>query len=81
MNINITTKFNIDDRVYTTECYEDYFPNKNALTIKGISIDMDNDKQQVRYYVSEYGRIHSVPEHKLFPSYEECTKWCDEHNI
>ncbi len=80
MNINVTTKFNIGDKVYMIERYEDYFPNKNVLTIKGISFDVDHDKQEIRYYVSAYGRIHSVPEHKLFTSYEECTIWCDEHN-
>ena len=80
MNINITTKFNIGDTVYTIERYEDYFPNKNSLTIIGICVDVDNTELETSYYVSERGIIYSAPEYKLFTSYQECTKWCNEHN-
>lgn len=80
MRLAIETKFSIGDQVYLAEIYHEYLANSKPYTIVGISIHMNEHATKTIYRIEQEGLIDSVSEHILFATYEECAKWCDEHN-
>ena len=80
MDFNISTKYNIGDKVYITEFYDEYVPS-GELTIVTIEIGISANKTKVIYYLNKGDEFQSYySEDSLFATYEECTKWCEEHN-
>lgn len=81
MDINIKTKYNIGDIVYIPEHYEEFFPSK-PLTIISISVKVLPDVIYTEYEVcgGEFEYCEKASEDCIFLTYEECTKWCDNHN-
>ena len=80
MKLSIETKFNIGDTVYIAECYEDWFAYKKPCVISDISISANSKTTHILYEVQQDGLTDRVPEDWVFGTYEECIKWCDEHN-
>lgn len=81
MDFSISTKYNIGDKVYVAELYDEYVPSAEC-TITTIEIEISANKTKVVYYLSRGDEFHSYySENSLFASCEECTKWCKEHNI
>ena len=80
MKLSIETKFNIGDTVYIAECYEDWFACKKPFIISDILISANSQTTHVLYEVQQDGLKSRVPEDWVFGTYEECKKWCDEHN-
>ena len=80
MKLSIETKFNIGDTVYIAECYEDWFAYKESCIISDISISANSQTTHVLYEVQQDGFTDLVPEDWIFSTYDECKKWCDEHN-
>lgn len=80
MKLSIETKFNIGDTVYIAECYEDWFAYKESCIISDISISANSQTTHVLYEVKQDGFTDRVPEDWIFSTYDECKKWCDEHN-
>ncbi len=80
METNVETKFNIDDKVYVADLYHDYYVSKEPYTVVGIDIDISDHATKIRYRLERDGAVNSAIEDMLFATYEECTKWCEEHN-
>lgn len=80
MKLSIETKFNIGDTVYIAECYEDWFACKKPFIISDILISANSQTTHVLYEGQQDGLKSRVPEDWVFGTYEECIKWCDEHN-
>ena len=80
MKLSIETKFNIGDTVYIAECYEDWFAYKESCIISDISISANSQTTHVLYEVQQDGFTDRVPADWIFSTYDECKKWCDEHN-
>ena len=80
MKININTKYNIGDTVYVADHYYDFYPISTPGIIENILIDGDINKIRIDYIIQQDIFTVSVPEEWVFPSYAECTKWCEEHN-
>jgi hypothetical protein len=76
----IYTKFNVGDTVYAAETYEIYWANKNPYIVIDVLIKIDDSGQTVTYRIKQGEIVDTISEHLLFATYEECTKWCDEHN-
>lgn len=79
MNINIETKYNIGDTVYIAEHYDEFFPSK-PLEVIGILIKISPIATLVEYKLQDNGYDEIVIEPYIFATYEECVKWCDNHN-
>jgi hypothetical protein len=80
MNINITTKYNIGDKVYVAGCYYDYYPQQIPHIVTDILIKVDDERIILRYEIEQNGVIEFVPEELMFATYAECTKWCEKQN-
>lgn len=80
MKLSIETKFNIGDTVYLAECFEDWFAYEKPYIISDISISANRQTTHILYKVQQDGFTDRVPEDWVFGTYEECKKWCDEHN-
>ena len=80
ININITPRHNIGDKVYVVSHYYDYYPQQEAYTIKNVIVNIDNDGIRIRYEVENENIADCVPEEWVHSTYAECKKWCDEHN-
>ena len=85
MNVSINTKYNIGDEVWFADyIYDTFCPCEYSGKIYEINIEITFTQMQVLYWVSaECGERHiyeEYPENVCFATYEECTKWCKEHN-
>ncbi len=80
MKITIDTKFNIGDRIYAADHYYDYYTSHMPYIISDIIIKMDGRRTQVTYCVDRGSYTDHFPEEWCFGTYEECAKWCAEHN-
>ena len=80
METNIETKFNINDKVYVVELYHEYYASKEPYIVVGIDIDITEHATRIRYRLERDGESNSAIEDMIFATYEECTKWCNEHN-
>ena len=80
MEINISTKYNIGDKVYVAECYYDYYPQQIPYTITDLLIKVDDKRIALIYEIEQNGMTDSVPEEWIFDTYAECTKWCEKQN-
>lgn len=79
MDINIKTKFNIGDAVYVAEAYYELYACKEPRIITDILFCGNARHTSVRYELTHNGDSDVVPETWVFGSYEDCTKWCEEH--
>lgn len=80
MDFSIITRYDIGDTVFIAEFYDEYMVSK-VLTVVTIEISVSANKTKVVYYLndgSDYKGYYF--EDALFATYEECTKWCEEHN-
>lgn len=80
MDFNISTKYNIGDKVYIAELNGTYVPS-NELTVMTIEVEISDNKTKVVYYLNngdDYKGYYI--EEVLFATYEDCTKWCEERN-
>lgn len=80
MKVSTETKFNIGSLVYVAEPYYEYYPNKMPYIVAGISIHIKKDATNIIYYVEQNGETRRIAQGFLFDTYEECKKWCEEHN-
>lgn len=80
MNISINTKFNIGDKVYIADLYYDFYACRKPHTIIDILIDINRHRTHIMYEVKQDNVTYRVPERLTFDTYEECAKWCEEHN-
>lgn len=80
MKFNIETKFNIGDIVYIADHYYDFYANKKPYIVKDVLIDINKRRTHIKYEVEQDDITYRVPEKWTFNTYEECAKWCDEHN-
>lgn len=80
MQIVVNTKYNIGDIVYVANHYYDFYPISKPYTVKNILINGNSNKIYIDYEVEQDEFIERVPEHWIFSTYAECTKWCDEKN-
>lgn len=82
MNINITTRYDVEDTVYIAECYNgEFFPSK-ACIVKDIKIWSlgINYPQRIIYTVLNNDFEETVDESVCFESYTKCREWCSLHN-
>lgn len=80
MDFNISTKYNIGDKVYITEFYDEYAP-QGEFTVATIEISISSNKTKVVYHLNKGDDYQGYyPEDSLFATREECTKWCEEQN-
>lgn len=80
MELNIKTKYNVGDVVYTAYCYHDYLPLSTPCIVKNILIHGDINRIYFTYQIENDLFVDKVPEDWLFPTYAECWDWCREHN-
>ena len=80
MEIIINAKYNIGDIVYVADSYHGFYPIDQPGVIENILINGDINKVHIMYMVEQDIFITSVPEERIFPTYEECKKWCIEQN-
>ena len=80
MKVTADTKFNIGDAVYAAEPYEVYWANKTPYIVIGITLHMNENVTRIVYTINQDYTITTVSEEFLFATYEECMKWCKEHN-
>lgn len=80
MKFTIETQFNIGDTVYAADHYYDYYASHTPYVITDIGVNIKNRSTHIMYYVKQGERTDRFPEGWLFKTYEECAKWCDEHN-
>jgi hypothetical protein len=80
MKLTLNTKYNINDTIYIAECYNgEFFPSR-ALTVYQIYTESSLYITEIYYYMYYYGEYVKFSESRCFGSYEECSKWCKEHN-
>jgi hypothetical protein len=80
MTFNIETKFNIGDRVYVVDHYDYFYAANEPYIISDIVVNINNRGIRTMYCVEQNNRTTRFPAEWLFDTYEECTKWCKEHN-
>lgn len=80
MKITAETKFNVGDTVYIADHYYDFYANHKPYIVSDVLIDINSKRMHISYDVDQDDFTYSVPEEWVFATYEECTKWCDEHN-
>lgn len=80
MDFNISTRYDIGDKVYIAELHDAYAPS-NKLTVTKIEIEISANKTKVVYHLNDGDDYKSYyTEEALFSTYEDCTKWCEERN-
>ena len=79
MDINIKTKYNIGDTVYIPECYEEFFPSK-PFKVTGVLMKVSTNTTLIQYQLQSNEYEETVAEQQVFSTYEDCTKWCNNHN-
>lgn len=82
MDINIKTKFNIGDKVYSFTCYDGVHSAINCA-YEVVSAEIHIGKTLAIYYdvlMTDLLMVGSYAEDNLFATYEECVQWCNEHN-
>ena len=80
MKLTINTKFDIGDQVYLAQTYYEYWANSKPYQIVGVNLHMNEHATKLIYNIEQEGSVTSVSENLLFATYEECAKWCKEHN-
>jgi hypothetical protein len=80
MEITIKTKYNVGDVVYIADHYYDFYAYRKPYIIKDVLIDVNSRRTYIQYEVEQDGTTYRSPEHWTFTTYEECAKWCEEHN-
>lgn len=81
MHFDIVTKFDLGNNVYIAEFYDEYMPSRK-LTVATIEFSVSANKTKVVYYLNEDGNYKGYySEEALFATCEECTKWCEKHNV
>lgn len=80
MKITIDTKFSIGDIVYAADYYNEFYASRTPYVIRDIIINISNRDIRTMYCVTNGEYTDHFPEDWLFSTYEECTKWCTEHN-
>lgn len=80
MEFTIKTKFNIGDTVYVAEHYYELYACKEPHIVTDILINGNPRHISIRYETMCNGNIERFPEGWIFATYEECAKWCEEHN-
>lgn len=80
MKYTIETRFDVGDTVYIADLYYDYYASHTPYVVTGITANVRHNDISVAYYVESEGHTDHLPEAFLFNTYEECAKWCKEHN-
>ena len=80
MKFTIETRFNIGDVVYAVDHYYDYYASHTPYIITDIIININNRNIHTMYCVEQGEHTDKFPEEWIFNTYEECNKWCREHN-
>lgn len=83
MNINIKTKFNVGDKVWIPERYDDHWfvKNKNGYCIHEIKIYINSHNQITSYIVKDNNKeLKEYPIRFCFSDYKECQLWCKKEN-
>lgn len=80
MQITIATKFNVGDVVYIVDHYYDFYANHKPYVVQDVLIDINSRRTHIQYEVEQDDMMYRVPEDWIFATYEECAKWCEEHN-
>ena len=80
MELTVKTKFNIGDVVYVIDHYYELYARKEPRIITDIFICGNTKHIGVRYELTGNGDTDVIPEEWVFATYEECVKWCKDHN-
>ena len=80
MTFTINTKFDVGDEVYIADSYYEYYASSKPYVITRVHIKSDGNKTHITYDVEQDGFRDIVTEGLVFQTYEECTKWCKNHN-
>lgn len=85
MDIVVNTKYNINDTVWFADYfYDTCYPCKYPAKISEINININESRLAAVYLLAiDYGdgiTLEKCAEKFCFPTYEECTKWCEEQN-
>lgn len=80
MKVTLDTKFNIGDTVYVVDHYYDYYASHTPYVITDIIIKIDDEDIRTMYCIQQGEDVDQVTEAWVFKTYEECAKWCEEHN-
>lgn len=80
MKVNFETQFNIGDIVYVADHYYDFYATSKPYVVSDIIINISCRDIRTMYCVEQGDLIDRFPEDWLFATYEECAKWCEEHN-
>ena len=80
MSINIQTEFNIGDKVWVPDYYEDWHPLKNECEIIYVEVIITSDDKRIFYTIKDCnGRTDRYPSKMCFKSYEQCKQWCEKN--
>ena len=82
MDINITTNFNIGDRVWIPELYGDEWFTSREIQyhVSDIEVRLNLSGVKIIYVVKNNNGITvKYPEESCFSNYDECKKWCKTH--
>ena len=80
MKVTLDTKFNIGDTVYVVDHYYDYYVSHTPYMIIDVLINVNKRGTHIFYEVEQNDVTDRVPESWTFNTYEECARWCEEHN-
>lgn len=80
MKFNINTQFDIGDTVYAADHYHNYYASHTPYVITDIIVNIDNRDVRISYCVECGEHADRFPEEWCFATYEECARWCDDHN-
>ena len=80
MKITINTRYNVGDTVYIIDNCEEFYAHRLPYIITDVFINASSRKINVLYDVKQDNFTYRLPENWIFRTYEECKKWCDEHN-
>ena len=80
MNVTIKTKYDIGDIIYAVDHYYDYYASHTQYVITDIIVKIDSRDIRIMYCVECGERVDRFPEAWCFATYEECARWCEEHN-
>ena len=80
MKIMLDTQFNIGDIVFAADHYYDYYASHTPYIITDIIVNINGKDIRIMYCVEQGEHIDRFPEEWLFNTYQECAKWCEEHN-
>ena len=82
MEINVTSKFNLGDRVWVPELYADewYVSQQIEYHVSDIAVFISSDGTRIIYTIKNSGGVVlKYPEETCFSNYSDCEKWCKEH--